>query len=127
MRSTADFDPDWAGSYYILRSIVAPPASLTTAIWPELDQWQEKFDTRAIDQNKAAGAFMELLYWLRLIILQDAPFLMSDFPGHPLFKHPVFHSLDFTIFAAHVAGNGGCTWFVRAPNQICTLNLPDGD
>src|SRR6266566_5896117 len=32
------------------------------------------------------------------------------------------------LLAGHiVAGNGGCTWFMRAPNQICTLNLPDGD
>ncbi len=27
------------------------------------------------------------------------------------------------LLAGHiVAGNGGCTWFIRAPNQIYTLN-----
>src|SRR6266566_1688803 len=32
------------------------------------------------------------------------------------------------LLAGHiVVGNGGCTWFMRTLNQICTLNLPDGD
>ncbi|KAK6854864.1 centromere DNA-binding protein complex CBF3 subunit [Apiospora arundinis] len=102
MRSTADFDPEWAGSYYVPRSSASPPASLLTAVWPELDHWQQKYSSGALEQNKAAGAFLELLQWLRAVLLQDAPFLMDEFPDHPLFQQPVFQRIDFTVFAACV-------------------------
>ena len=102
MRSTADFDPEWAGSYYVPRSSASPPASLLMAVWPELDHWQQKYSSGALEQNKAAGAFLELLQWLRAVLLQDAPFLMDDFPDHPLFQQPVFQRIDFTVFAACV-------------------------
>ncbi len=46
--------------------------------------------------------------------------------SHNLFG--VAEGSNALLLAGHiVAGNGGCTWFVRAPNQICTFNLPDGD
>ena len=66
MRAVADFDPEWAGCYFIPRSTVKPEPSLLSRIWPELDSWKEAFDrpsaaTTPVEQNKAAGAFLELL------------------------------------------------------------------
>jgi hypothetical protein len=102
MRATADFDPDWPGAYYIPRATVIPPPSLITAVWPEVDSWKARLESREAEQNKAAGAFLELLDWLRLVLLQDAPFLMAKFPDHPIFQSSIFHSLEFSAFAARV-------------------------
>ncbi|KAM4057633.1 centromere DNA-binding protein complex CBF3 subunit, domain 2 domain-containing protein [Hirsutella rhossiliensis] len=37
----------------------------------------------------AAGAFLELLEWLREVLLQDAVFLRESYPDHPIFQDPV--------------------------------------
>jgi hypothetical protein len=102
MRATADFDPEWSGSYFVPRATVIPPPQLAAAVWPELDSWKARLDSGDIEQNKAAGAFIELLYWLRQVLLQDAALLLTDFPDHPLFEAPIFHSLEFSVFAARV-------------------------
>ena len=102
MRATADFDPDWPGSYYIPRATILPPPSLAAAVWPEVESWKARLESGEAEQNKAAGAFLELLSWLRLVLLQDAPFLLAEFPDHPVFESPIFHSLEFSIFAARV-------------------------
>ena len=44
MRAVADFDPEWAGCYFIPQSTVKPEPSLLSRIWPELDSWKEVFD-----------------------------------------------------------------------------------
>jgi hypothetical protein len=101
MRSTADFDPDWSGSYFLPRDTVKPSAALCRRIWPALDQWKEAHDSAssAVEPNKAAGAFLELLAWLRVVFLQDAVFLQKHYPQHPIFSDPVFHSQEFAAFA----------------------------
>jgi hypothetical protein len=102
IRATADFDPDWPGSYYIPRASVIPPPSLAATVWPEVKSWKARLESREVEQNKAAGAFLELLSWLCLVLLQDAPFLMAEFPDHPIFESSVFRSLEFSIFAARI-------------------------
>jgi hypothetical protein len=52
--------------------------------------------------DKATGAFIELLHWLRDVLLQDSVFLMAKYPGHPVFQDPVFWSPQFNAFAAKV-------------------------
>ena len=102
MRAAADFDPNWPGAYYIPRATVIPPSSLVAAVWPEVDSWKARLESREAEQNKAAGAFLELLDWLRLVLLQDAPFFMAEFLDHPIFQSSIFHSLDFLAFASRV-------------------------
>lgn len=107
MRAVADFDPEWAGSYFVPRTTVTPPASLQRQIWPAVDLWREVHEnpataTSGIAPNKAAGAFLELLCWLREVLLQDAAFLIQLYPDHPLFKHPIFSSREFLGFASEV-------------------------
>jgi hypothetical protein len=102
MRATADFDPDWPGSYHVARATVIPPPSLVAAVWPEVDSWKARLASGQAEQNKAAGAFLELLDWLRLVLLQDAPFLLAEFPDHPLFEASIWHSHEFLAFAARV-------------------------
>jgi hypothetical protein len=104
MRSSAGFDPDWSGSYFLPRDTVKPPHALLRRIWPDLDTWKEVHDTAslAVEPNKAAGAFFELLSWLREVVLQDAVFLRKHYPRHPIFRDPVFRSREFAAFATHI-------------------------
>jgi hypothetical protein len=104
MRSTADFDPDWAGSYFLPRDTVKPSTALCRRIWPALDQWKEAHDSASstVEANKAAGAFLELLAWLRVVLLQDAVFLQKHYPQHPIFQDPAFHSREFAAFALQI-------------------------
>jgi hypothetical protein len=53
-------------------------------------------------ENKALGAFIEVLGWLRVVLLQDAPFLACNFPNHPIFKDPIFKTDEYKDFAASV-------------------------
>jgi hypothetical protein len=75
MRGIADFDPEWASSYFLPRDAVKPPLSLLRRVWPDLDRWQaahlERPDaTEQVEPNLAAGGFIELLQRLRSVFLQ---------------------------------------------------------
>jgi len=108
MRSTADFDPFWEGSYLIPRDTVQPPKELASQIWPELDSWVEGYRrSPEVSTDLATGAFLELMEWLRSVILQDATFLKEAFPAHALWKEPAFNSHEFAAFALQV--RNACT------------------
>ncbi|KAM4062434.1 centromere DNA-binding protein complex CBF3 subunit, domain 2 domain-containing protein [Hirsutella rhossiliensis] len=81
--AVADFDPEW------------PPVVLLVQVWPQLDKWKE------LEQNMAAGAFLELLEWLREVLLQDAVFLRESYPDHPIFQDPVFSCPEFEAQPYH--------------------------
>jgi hypothetical protein len=107
MRAVADFDPEWSGSYFVPRATVRPPASLLVQVWPELDKWKLAHDCPEsneainldVEFNMAAGAFLELLEWLREVLLQDAVFLREYYPNHPIFQESVFRCSEFEAFA----------------------------
>ncbi|KAM4063419.1 centromere DNA-binding protein complex CBF3 subunit, domain 2 domain-containing protein [Hirsutella rhossiliensis] len=106
MRAVADFDPEWSGSYFVPRATVRPPVVLLVQVWPQLDKWKEAhsspFSDLGVEQNMAAGAFLELLEWLREVLLQDAVFLRESYPDHPIFQDPVFSCPEFEAFASKV-------------------------
>jgi hypothetical protein len=105
MRAAADFEPAWAGSYHVPRATVQPEPWLRSQIWPQLDGWGS-FEA----DDKATGAFIELLHWLRDVLLQDAVFLIAKYPGHPVFRDPLFQSPQFNAFGQ---GQGGCARDLR--------------
>jgi len=108
MRSTADFDPFWEESYLIPRDTMQPPKELARQIWPELDSWVEGYRrSPEVSTDLATGTFLELMKWLRSVILQDAAFLKEAFPAHPVWKEPVFNSHEFAAFALQV--RNACT------------------
>ena len=107
IRAVADFDPEWSGSYFIPRATVRPPIVLLGQVWPELDKWKEAHNGGScsdlgVEQNMAAGAFLELLEWFREVLLQDAVFLRESYPDHPIFQDPVFSCPEFAGFASKV-------------------------
>jgi hypothetical protein len=109
MRAVADFDPEWSGSYFIARSTAKPPSRLLARVFPGLDYWKERHDApessplaATVQQDKAAGAFLELLDWLREVVLQDAVFLKPLFPDHPVFRDPLFRDPEFEQYASRL-------------------------
>jgi len=75
MRGVADFDPDYAGSYFLPRETCIPPPSLLRRVWPDLDRWLAAHQglpdaTEEVDTNRAARNFLELLAKLRVVFLQ---------------------------------------------------------
>jgi hypothetical protein len=102
MTFAAGYDADWKGTYDLPRGRITPPLSVIGQVWPELDEWGQKLRDAPMEQDKATGAFLELLDWLRIVLLQDAPFLMMQYPEHPLFSDPVFSTAEFTAFASQV-------------------------
>ena len=68
---------------------------------------------RAIDHSKlddftqdcldaSARQFLELMEWLRIILLQDAVILRKSCPGSPLWQHEVFSLPDWNVFTTNV-------------------------
>ncbi|KAF7125749.1 hypothetical protein CNMCM5793_002042 [Aspergillus hiratsukae] len=109
MRGIADFDPDWSSSYYLPREAVCPPPALLNRVWPDLDRWQaahlERADaTERVEPNLAAGGFLELLQRLRVVFLQDSVLWRMEFPGHPIFRDPLFETAEYKAFELDVRG-----------------------
>jgi len=75
MRGIADFDPEWASSYFLPQETIQPPPLLLSRIWPDIDRWQAAHLERPdmsewVEPNLAAGGFLELLQRLRSVFLQ---------------------------------------------------------
>ena len=91
MRGMADFKPDFASSYFLPRETVLPPLSLLRKVWPELDMWQDAYykrpgTTELVEENLAAGAFLQLLQKLRIVFLQvSTAYKSSQDLTHPLY------------------------------------------
>ena len=92
--------PAHMGCFEIRRAGITPPDELLSMIWPELDAWNGRFGPQLhqINDLAAAGAINLLLY-LREVILQDSVALRSMFPSHPVWDHPVFQYPAYTAFA----------------------------
>jgi hypothetical protein len=112
MRVIAGF-PGVLGHYHLRRAGVKPPKALKDQIWPWVDSWLERykacivsgcsFADGGLDSCDLAGkAFLELLDWLRDILLQDAAVLQHRFPLFPLWRHPVFSHPAWRSFADDV-------------------------
>jgi hypothetical protein len=107
MRAAAGFDSDWAGSYFISRFLNKPAAELRRQVFPQLDAWQAvhigpTLTTRGAQPNKAAYGFLQLLDWLRDVLLQDAPFLQAAFPDHPIWLDPLFSRASYLAWSRHL-------------------------
>jgi hypothetical protein len=80
MRIVAGFSQK-SGHYHLPRATVLPPRSLTTQIWPWIDEELTKY--RSVDTSldsdiildASARQFLELMEWLRIVFLQDAAIL----------------------------------------------------
>lgn len=122
MRNSADFNHEWSGSYFVPRSHILPSPRLQSRVWPELDFWLEAYRNAAtttapsIEKTKATGAFLDLLVWLRQVLLQDSVFLRKEYPGHPMFQDPIFVDPEYLLFAADL--EAACQISVEDSRQV---------
>lgn len=77
--------------YYIPRSIENPPVFLEKKNFPEADEMLQRITNGAgCERNLAARGLIELLIYLRRVILQDVAVLINDTPKCRLWEHPLF-------------------------------------
>ena len=97
MRSIAGH-PAQMGCFNLPRAVPPPPA-LLSMIWPELDQW---VDGTRKPKDLAGTGTVNLLIYLREVVLQDSAFLIDRYPGSPVWSHPVFRHPEYRPFTRQV-------------------------
>jgi Centromere DNA-binding protein complex CBF3 subunit, domain 2 len=101
--------PPQMGCFEIRRASVTPRGKLLSLIWPQLDQWKDRFGPREGQSNDlAAMGLTDLLFYLREVILQDSVILRERFPNCPIWNHPVWRS--GTLLALVVKVSGPRSW-----------------
>lgn len=97
MRSIAGH-PAQMGCFNLPRA-VPPPLALLSMIWPELDQW---VNGARKPKDLAGTGTVNLLVYLREVVLQDSAFLIDRYPRSPVWNHPVFRHPEYRPFARRV-------------------------
>jgi hypothetical protein len=73
-------------------------------IWPELDEWSDGTGAAGPQKPKdlAGTGAINLLTYLREVVLQDSAFLIDSYPGSPVWTHPVFQHPDYRPYQQKV-------------------------
>ncbi|KAE9066327.1 hypothetical protein PF005_g28636 [Phytophthora fragariae] len=100
MQSLAGFSPD-RRAFCLERAAVVPPHSLQRELFQFVENYMDAYMKQSVP-HVATGGFLELLVYLRTIVLQDAVLLRDVNPTHKMWKHPLFNSSMFNGFAAHL-------------------------
>jgi hypothetical protein len=116
LRTMAGFEAR-PGSFYLARATHQPPDALLREVWPWVEEWEERVRLRGegrnwenggLDQDDvAAKKFLQLLRYLRVVLLQDLAVLQPRFPGLPHFGSPLFSRPEWREFAAVVQATNG--------------------
>jgi hypothetical protein len=100
MRSMAGH-PLQPGCFEIDRAAVTPPDELLQLIWPELDGLQDGLQQGQANDLAATG-LVNLLLYLREVVLQDSVYLRERYPASDVWDHPVFRHAAYDAFAQRV-------------------------
>jgi hypothetical protein len=100
LRTTAGFSP-MQGSYFLKRDILQPPESLQKQIFPEADHWLH-FQQTCKEPNLAAGGFLNLICFLRKVVLQDAAEMLIMGKHHAVLNHKIFKSAEFLRYKSEL-------------------------
>ena len=78
LRTLAGFPPR-SGSYYLPRASATPPEELQRTIFPFLEKSKEQLSScsKKYGSEIAGKSFMELMLYLRIVILQDVAVLST--------------------------------------------------
>ena len=101
------------GDYFLPRAAHEPPERLQRQLWPWIEEWEARFETRArsrygwadggLDEDDlAADGFLKLLQHLRTVLLQDLAVLQPRYPSLPFYAYPPFQGPEWAAFAATV-------------------------
>lgn len=99
IRALAGFNLN-GGNIWISRDLVKPPQLLEQQIFP----WATECLAAVKRLPKAvsdvgAQKFLELVLFLRSVLLQDVVLMKAQYPECDLFRHPIFASAAFEDFA----------------------------
>ncbi|PPR07312.1 hypothetical protein CVT24_007513, partial [Panaeolus cyanescens] len=92
-------------SYFIAREILEPPHELVSALFPWVESEQQAYNARlsaegSKAQDESLRCLLELLIYLRRVLLQDAAILFQEFPDAPIFSFFPFNTPLFREFSA---------------------------
>ena len=80
-----------------------PPAELLAKVFPWVEQKQAELLVRVQDNplanDMALKQFLQLLLWLRRVLIQDAAVLFSHDSTYSIFQHSIFKTAAFHRFA----------------------------
>ncbi|KAE8262475.1 hypothetical protein A4X09_0g7453, partial [Tilletia walkeri] len=89
------------GDHYLPRTLLDPPNDLARKLWPQVDEAETAVRARQAaggEKDEAALAFLEMMRWLRLVLLQDAALLSTTYPSLPIWSMEPFTSTEFHAF-----------------------------
>jgi hypothetical protein len=102
MRSMAGH-PLQPGCFEIDRAAAPPPDELLQLIWPELNSLRDDLSRQqGQESDLAATGLVNLLLYLREVVLQDSVYLRERYPRSHVWDHPVFQHAAYDGFAQRV-------------------------
>src|SRR5579859_1443654 len=88
-----------AGHYYLKRNQLEPPESLLKTIFPRIEEsYGIIMSPPRNKRDKAAAAFLQMMQWFHILILQDAVELKPLYPDSPLWTHAPFNTAEFAEY-----------------------------
>ncbi|KAF7369757.1 hypothetical protein MVEN_00307500 [Mycena venus] len=103
--AAAMFDSENPGAHFLARDSLEPPAEIIAQIFPWVEEELSALTTRESENRQAHDIalrhFLELLLWLRMVIVQDGAVLYTQNPDASIFKFPPFNSTVFRQFASN--------------------------
>jgi hypothetical protein len=118
MRSMAGH-PLQPGCFEIDRAAVTPPDELLQLIWPELNGLQDYLSLQqGQESDLAAAGLVNLLLYLREVVLQDSVPLRDRYPSSSVWDHPVFQHAAYDAFAQRVRARVSDS---QPPSQLALL------
>jgi hypothetical protein len=90
LRVLADFPKETRNTYFLPRAMVDPPKSLLNQIFPETENYLQRYRDGKIPREVTSIAFLNLLDYLKTVFLQDVVVIKMEFPDLVLFDLPVF-------------------------------------
>ena len=88
------------GTYFLERANLEVPATLLKQIFPQVDEWEQKIQVATSSPGIATASFLQVMRFLKTVILQDSVLLSQKFPSSALWQHPVFLSAEYQQFRA---------------------------
>ncbi|SGZ20426.1 BQ5605_C021g09275 [Microbotryum silenes-dioicae] len=107
-KALAGFDGKFPERYYVARDIEANvPDDLQRLIFPwvreaALAEFEERFEADELCQDKALVGHLKLIQRFKLVILQNAAFLIQTYPDAPIYQTSLFQSDRFRTWAPHL-------------------------
>jgi Centromere DNA-binding protein complex CBF3 subunit, domain 2 len=117
---------DMKSNLLIFAIYLEPPAELLAEVFPWVEREQAALlvqtQNNPLANDMALRQFLQLLIWLRRVLIQDAAVLFSHDSSPHIFQHSIFHTAAFHNFAA---ASQLALITAEEEAQLAFKNLPD--